>query len=281
MSHHQPQPPQQGFGPPPMYGGPQQPHPQPNPYQQPQPQGGGWGPQPPQAPPHQAPPQTPQFQPPGPPQPAPRRRTGLILGVLAGATALLVVAGIVGLPLLDDYLHGPVYRMRAAKEVRIDGKPFSLQKTTGKASKKYQAEGGLTPLNANYTPSGLDRPLYVVTGAYGDISDPAKAMKRQLKDGVRGRGFVPVDQARTFDPKSKNADAKDVRVSCNLYSAKEDLSQENASQFAICAWANNSTQGIVAYFPGTIELMPDIGDDLRQYADATIELRDQMQVAAD
>ncbi|GGU53985.1 hypothetical protein GCM10010274_48830 [Streptomyces lavendofoliae] len=283
-----PPPPQQPPGPHGAYPGPQ-----PGPYgAQPGPYGAQPGPYPgPQAGPYPGPqPGVPQQYPgpyggpvPGPygmPQPPRKKRTGLVVGLVAGALVLFGCLGY-GVKMVFDAAGGDTPFPAATHKLTVprklvDGQYTLAQDMSGTEGKKLLDES-YSPFArtdgaavAQYTAEqdGAVKAL-VVSGYYGQIKRP------DTERGSLLRGAGTAQNAKIEIPaKDVTPAGAEVKVECEVLSNTE---AGNKVTFPMCAWADGNTAVGVGVVDGAT-LAREPGDiDLAAAAEVTLKVRAEMR----
>ncbi|MFE7747812.1 hypothetical protein [Streptomyces sp. NPDC057428] len=267
-------PPPQGQ---PSYGYPQQ-APQGVPPQQQPPQPGYGYPQGQQPGPYGQQPPTPPYggQPayPGmPPQPgAPKKKTGLIIG--SAVVALAVVAGGVyfftsggggGNSDVADSTKG--YRLTPAASVddyKRDSKEMSSGPMTGKEKKDAEALGMNNPQKAeaqyasgDLAKNPLTTKMLMLSGAWGEVSDPAKAVDGMFEQAKSGVSESDKDAEISLVGSPKNVTPpgfKGALMKCQdmkMLNSKADGTPAGGPKemvMPVCIWADYSTVAAVIGF---------------------------------
>ncbi|WP_329207451.1 hypothetical protein OG257_12960 [Streptomyces sp. NBC_00683] len=280
-----PQPPQSPYGPP---------QPQQNPYgQQPPgpafPQQPGYG-YPAQQPGYGYPPQQPQGAP-GPwgqpqhvtqpgmpgwqPQPPPRKRTGLIVGIVAGSLVgvLAIVFGVYKLvgKGADAVFPEATHKLVVEKSV-LEGE-FTLNKDMSDTEGK-EIEDTPDPsirdgeaVVAQY--GSEENGMLVLSGMYGRLASPA-LMRSKIMEGA-----AEADNAKVVvPPKEFTPEGYDVTVECQVVQSKEIGLTTN---MPMCAWGDDNTAAMVAVIRPD-ELNEDAKSlDLAKIAEDTAKVRSEIR----
>ncbi|MDF3291217.1 DUF3824 domain-containing protein [Streptomyces silvisoli] len=280
MSFNQPPPNPYGQqpGPQPGYGYPQQGGvpPQPNPYGQPgQPPTSPYG-QPPANAPYGMPPQgqNPYVQQPGwgaqvpPPPPVKKSNAGKVIGILA---AVVVVAGagiafaVVGSG--GGLTGGGDYKLTTPDTV-LDGK---YSKDTAKSSQMTNQ------MDSSVNDSGISEGKtaaavwtggsdgVVLSGAYGNVSDPSGAVDKVISEGLKG--------ATTTKQTPSGFDGTIMKCG---------QQNEGVASMPFCVWGDSSTVAIAMWMPNidpsnptaSLPTAPSISD----WAQTTAKLRSEVRV---
>ncbi|MHC5902513.1 hypothetical protein ACVNF4_01125 [Streptomyces sp. S6] len=294
-----PPPPPGPYGPPNPYG---QPPAAPGPYGQPPAYGGAapYGPpqqapygvqspygQPPQGqPPYGQPPQgqppygqSPYGQPWGAPVPPPprRRRLGLVLGIIASALVLLIVA-VVSLVFVSGSDKGfPEARYKLTLPTTLlDGEyrfGEDMSQTLGEQiesesgawnARDVKAVVGRYDASAGRTKGGL-----VVSGMYGRFKDTAASRKSMMK-GVGEAENTSIAVA----PKDYNLPGADLTITCEI-AVQERLGTKLT--YPVCAWVDGNTGATVAEVsPESLaQKVEDV--DLEAAARTTLKVREELR----
>ncbi|MEE1741475.1 hypothetical protein [Streptomyces sp. BE147] len=287
-----PQPPQGPYGPPQPqqnpYGQPAAPGPYPQqqqPYGYPQappppPQQGGWGqpgipggqPQMPGQPPLPGQPQMGGWPPQG-PQPPRRKRTGLIVGIVAGA---VVAAGGVafGVSQLADKGADAVfpeaeYRLVVSKKLLDE--EFTLANDMSKTEGK-EIEDTPDPsvrdgkaIIAQYTADGGS--ALVLSGMYGRLASPDFMRGKIMEGAAEADGATLVVPAKKVTP-----EGYDTTIECQVVQSKESGGTAN---IPMCAWGDDNTAAMVAVIRPENVLKDAKSIDLKQAAEETAKVRDE------
>ncbi|MFD9544430.1 hypothetical protein [Streptomyces sp. NPDC060022] len=280
-----PQPPQGPYGPP---------QPQQNPYgQQPPgsafPQQPGYG-YPPQQPAYGHPPQQQQGAP-GPwgqpqhvtqpgmpgwqPQPPRRKRTGLIVGIVAGSLVgvLAIVFGVYKLvgKGADAVFPEATHKLVVEKSV-LEGE-FTLNKdmsdTEGKEIEDTP-DPSIRDGKAVVAQYGSDENgMLVLSGMYGRLASPA-LMRSKIMEGA-----AEADNAKVVvPPKEFTPEGYDVTVECQVVQSKDIGLTTN---MPMCAWGDDNTAAMVAVIRPD-ELNEDAKSlDLAKIAEDTAKVRSEIR----
>lgn len=264
-------PPQQSPGP---YGAPQSPQqyggqhhappspPQPYPGQpyppQPYPSQGAWG-QPPMGPPR-------------------KKRTGMVIGIVAGSLVALGALGF-GVNLLTE--AGSVtsgagfpdarYRLTVPQTL-LDGKyelAQDLSDTEGKKALKGSYDSKIRnpkPVVGQYTSDvASGGSALLISGMYGQFKDPEGARKKMLSGAEDAEGASLAVPARDITPTGS-----DITLSCQVLTMRNGGVE---SSLPMCAWADDNTAASVAVLtPETAQQKPG-SVDLAKVAETTLTVR--------
>ncbi|MZD09164.1 hypothetical protein GTW43_29395 [Streptomyces sp. SID5785] len=227
--------------------------PQPNPYGPPQ------QPQQPYAPPQQQPhdqAQQPYGQPPaypGFPQqpgaapwgapPPPKKRTGLIIGIVAGVVAVVLI-GVGTLVYIGSRVAGGFpeaeYRLTLPQKV-LDGK-YELAQDMSQAQGKQiedEADGAWDAKDTKavvgqYTLGGdQTKGVLVVSGMYGRFKNADKARENMMSGAGEADGATVAVQPRDFHPSGT-----DVTITCQVLT---QTSGAASITMPMCGWADGNT----------------------------------------
>ncbi|ARF75247.1 hypothetical protein B7C62_25615 [Kitasatospora albolonga] len=262
-------PPAPGFAPPQQpYGYPQQP---PAPPQQ----GGGWAQQPPPGMPYGPGPGTPGGWPPYGAQPPRKKRTALIVGIVAGA--VLVAGGIAyGVTqLVGKAADGrfPEARYRLVLEPKLLDGEFSLaQDLSATEGKKMEDayDPGIRDAKAVVGQYGSAKGgVLVISGMYGRFADSGAIAGKMMKGASEGDGATVAIRPREFTPAGS-----DVPIECQvLRSVKDGI----PVTFPMCAWGDDNTGVSVGIIrPETVRKAPN-AVDLEAMAAETAQIREEMR----
>ncbi|QLJ06562.1 hypothetical protein HZZ00_30715 [Streptomyces sp. NEAU-sy36] len=276
-----PQPPPYPDQPQPPYGG------QPPYGQQPPQNPGPYGQQPPQNPgPYGSPyPQQPYPQQPQPPYqgwngmppvaPPPKKsRTGLILGIVGGAVALivsvLVVLGTIGYKAATSFPEGK--RKLTLPQTLLDGK-YELAKDLSDTEGKQigqEADGAWDAKDTHgvvgsYSLGGDEtKGTLVVSGMYGRFKNTDTARRNMMKGAAQTDGAKVAVQPKDFD--------LEVTVSCEVLTQDQ---MGSSVTLPMCAWADDNTGATVAIVDmATVSKDPST-IDLAALAKQTIRIRSE------
>ncbi|MFD7319986.1 hypothetical protein ACFV9D_02685 [Streptomyces sp. NPDC059875] len=243
-------PPQQpgAYGPPPVQGFPQQ---------YPGPGGGAWG-QPPMGPPPK------------------KKRTGLIVGIVVGALALVGGLGYAGKLMLDG--AGVTGSFPEATHELVVPKTllageYTLTKDVSETEGK-EVEDTYDPTvkdakaaMAQYT--GKDSAVLVVSGFHGRLRDPEGTRASILSGAAKDKGTTLVVPPKDFTPAGH-----DVTVSCQVTQAKDAL---GTSTLPMCAWGDDNTASFVAVVTTESATADPKDIDLAELAETTAKVRAEMR----
>lgn len=271
--------------PPPQPPGPYGPPQPPNPYGGPQyPAQPGQAPYPPQAYPQPAHPA--QFpaqggwgQPPVGPPPR-RKRTGLVIGIVA---ASLVGLGVIGfaVKLLND--AGQVasgagfpdarYRL-TVPQTMLDG-TYTLAQDLSQTEGKKALAGAYDPkirdpkpAVGQYTSGGTTgTSALVFSGMYGQFKDPAAARRKMMEGAAEAQGATVAVPAKDITPVGSG-----ITVTCQVLTSSQG---GTTSTLPMCAWADENTGASVAVVtPATVRQSPG-AVDLQKVAATTLKVREE------
>ncbi|MDT0429003.1 hypothetical protein [Streptomyces salyersiae] len=265
------------------------PQPPPDPYGQPQP----WGQQPPAAPaffpqqqqpaPYGYPQQPPQGGP-GPwgqpgtppyPQPPRRSRTGLIVGVVAGALVLVAGLGFGAYKLIDagaDAVFPEATHRLVVEEAVLDGEftlNVDLSDTEGKKIEDTpdpSVRGGKAVV-AQYRSEDDD--MLVLSGMYGRLSSPGLMRGKIMEGAAAADGAEVVVPPREFEPEGYG-----ITVECQVVRSHEAGLTTN---MPMCAWGDGNTAAVVALLRQA-DLSQDAASlDLEKVAEETAQVRSEIR----
>ncbi|MFV2118179.1 hypothetical protein ACE14D_06930, partial [Streptomyces sp. Act-28] len=245
------------------------------------------------------PPQQPPYGAPGhpgapvPPQ-APKKRTGLVIGVVAGAVALgvgawFVLGGGFGGGLEDDGPHklaapetvlGGEYK-RSAKEDTGDGDTVEdMEKAgvqggvsvTGSYSTIDPKKIDLTDPSAS--PELMSAKSVTFNGVYGRIADPEKTLDAYFAQ-VNAEAKKDTDSKAKLvgSPEEMTPDGFDGLMKCQSVEGENPVTKQRQTTW-FCAWADYSTFAVVYAGQG----MTGLGKDAS--AQITADLRKEVRVKA-
>lgn len=253
---HQPPPPQSAQ---PPY--PPQPLPQPHFTQQPAPGQGGWG------------------QPPVEPPPR-RKRTGLVVGIVAASVAGL---GLVGFSVKVLTEAGDVatgagfpeaeYRLTVPKSL-LDGTytlAQDLSQTQGKAALDGAYDAKIRdpkPAVGQYTSGkAAGTSALVFSGMYGQFKDPAGARATMMEGAATADGATVAVPAKEITPAGS-----DITLTCQVLTSTQAGA---TTTLPMCAWADGNTGASVAVVtPETARQKPR-SVDLAKVAATTLKVREE------
>ncbi|MFD3653993.1 hypothetical protein ACTU45_18445 [Streptomyces sp. 24-1644] len=265
-----PQPPQNPYGQQPP-GPPQQPYGYP---QHPQGQQGAWG--------QPGIPGQPGTQPgmqPGmggwPPQPPPRKkRTGLIIGIVAGS---LVVAGGIAFgvaQLVDEGADAAFpeaeYKLVVPKKVLDD--EFTLaQDASDTEGKKIEDTPDASirdgkAVVAQYTASTS---ALVLSGMHGRLAAPSFMRGKIMEGAAEAEGSTVVVPAKEFKP-----EGYDITIECQVVQSKEGGMTNN---IPMCAWGDPNTAAMVAVVRPENVAKDAKSIDLAKVAEETAKVRSEIR----
>ncbi|MFD8805198.1 collagen-like protein [Streptomyces sp. NPDC059597] len=277
-----PQPPSQPPSQPP-YGAPG-PQGAPGPYGAPGPQGapGPYGNPGPYAAPYgqQPPPGAPQPYPAwGAPltPPPPKRRTGLILGIVGGVLALGVIAvvglAMVGKAAVDSGLPEARHKLTLPRHL-LDDKYELAQDLSGTEGKKIEDEAdgawdvkGIHAVVGQYDQDGdSSKGVLLVSGLYGRFGHAAGVRRNMLRGATEAQGVTIAEPARDVTPAGA-----DTTVSCEVLKQKAGTVE---LIYPVCAWADGNTGADVAAVSLAASDPADV--DLDAAARDTLKVRAEM-----
>lgn len=269
-------PPPQSPGP---YGPPQPPHPYGGPQYPAQP---GQPPYPPQAYPQpghpgQFPAQGGWGQPPVGPPPR-RKRTGLVIGIVAASVVGLGVIGF-AVKLLGD--AGQVvsgsgfpeaqYRLTVPQTV-LDG-TYTLAQDLSQTEGKKALSGAYDPKIRDPKPAvgqytsttGAGTSALVLSGMYGQFKDPASARRKMMEGAAEAEGATVAVAAADVTPLGS-----DITLTCQVLTSSQG---GVTSTLPMCAWADENTGASVAVVtPETVRQSPG-SVDLQKVGATTLKVR--------
>ncbi|MFD4035138.1 hypothetical protein ACFWVP_32660 [Streptomyces sp. NPDC058637] len=278
-----PQPPQGPYGPP---------QPQQNPYGQ-QPPGSPYPQQPPayghpqQTPAYGYPAQPPQGPPgawgqpgaqagwPQQPQPPRRKRTGLVVGIVAGSLVGVLAIGFGAYKLIDegaDAVFPEATHKLVVEKAVLDGE-FTLNKDESDTEGK-KIEDTPDPsirdgkaVVAQY--GSEENGMLVISGMYGRLSSPELMRSKMMEGAAEAEGStVPVP------PKEFKPAGYDITVECQVVQSKEIGLTTNSP---MCAWSDGNTAGMVAVLRPD-DLVKDARSlDLAKTAEETAKVRSEIR----
>ncbi|ORT61378.1 hypothetical protein [Streptomyces sp. CB03238] len=269
----------------------QQPGPYPGPYQQQPPgpyPGGQPGPYGAQPGPYGAQPGFPQQYPgqpgpyggPIPPQPPRKKRTGLVIGIVAGSLVLLGCLGY-GVKMVidgagDDTPFPEATHKLTVPKTLLDGEYTLAQDMSGTEGKKVLEDtydpnvrtGGAAVAQYTAQKDGGLKAL-VVSGYYGQIKNP-DVQRRSL---LRGAGTAQNAKIET-PAKDVTPAGSDVKVECEVLTNTE---AGNEVTFPMCAWADgNTAAGVAVVDAANVGQKPE-DIDLAAAAELTLKVRSEIR----
>ncbi|MEV5676813.1 MULTISPECIES: hypothetical protein [unclassified Streptomyces] len=277
-----PPPPQGPYGPPQPqqnpYGrqaapGPYAPQQQPYGYPQtpppPPPQQGGWG-QP--GIPGGGQPGMPGWPPQG-PQPPRRKRTGLVIGIVAGA--VVVAGGIAfGVSQLVDKGADAVFPEAEYKLVvpkKVLDEEFTLAQDMSETEGK-EIEDTPDPsvrdgkaVMAQYTSD--KQGALVLSGMYGRLASPDFMRGKIMEGAAEAEGATLVVPAKKFTP-----DGYDITIECQIVQSKDSGGTAN---IPMCAWGDGNTAAMVAVIRPENVLKDAKSIDLKASAAEAAKVREE------
>ncbi|MGC5002329.1 hypothetical protein [Streptomyces sp. DT203] len=259
-----PQPPQGPYGPP-------QP-PQHNPYAQQPPYG-----YPQQQLPPQGPPQGPWGQPgmPGPPgvQPPKKKRTGMVIGIVAAALVAVGALGYTAFQLVGagkSVVGGfPEAEYRLTVPKKLLDEEYSLAEDTSSTDGKEVEEvpdpsvRDVKAVVTRYT--SAEGGVLVISGMWGRIRMPEFTRDKILEGAAGEKGMTVVVPAREFTP-----DGYDITVACQVVTSKD---AGVTSTIPMCAWGDDNTAAFVGLVTPKTAVQDPKSVDLEQAAADTAEVR--------
>ncbi|MET8974406.1 proline-rich domain-containing protein [Streptomyces sp. NPDC004539] len=270
------------YGQPPAYGGAPYGQPQQTPYGAQAP----YGPPPQGQPPYGQPPygQPPYGQPPygqpwgAPlPPPPPKRRLGLVLGIVGSVLVLLVVA-VVSLAVIggsDKGFPEARYKLTLPKTL-LDGKYRFAQDMSGTLGKQIEAESGawnardLKATVGRYdVGGGQTKGSLIISGMYGRFKDTAASREGMMK----GAGEAE-SASVAVAPKDYDLPGADTTITCEVV-VQEQLG--NKLTYPICAWADGNTGASVAEVSAQTVTQKAEDVDMEAAARTTLKVREEMR----
>ncbi|MFD3608727.1 hypothetical protein ACFWXA_11765 [Streptomyces atroolivaceus] len=288
-----PHPPQGPYGPPPPQHDPYGQQPPPGPYGPQQP-GYAYPPQqpgyayPPQQPGYAYPPQQPQGAPgpwgqpgtqpgmPGwPPQQPRKRRTGLVVGIVLGATALVVGIGFGAFKLIgsgaDAVFPEATHKLVVEKAV-LKGE-FTLNKDMSETEGKKiedMPDASIRDAKAVVAQYGSEENgMLVLSGMYGRFADP-ELMRSKMMEGAAGAENTKL----VVPPKEFTPAGYDLTVECQVVQTKEIGLTYNTP---MCAWGDGNTAATVSVIrPGDLNATAQ-EFDLAKAAEEAAKVRSEIR----
>ncbi|MFD9504015.1 hypothetical protein [Streptomyces sp. NPDC060035] len=269
-----PQPPQNPYGQqppgtpdpqqPPAYGYPAQPQAYGYPAQPPQGGPGGWG--------------QPGMQagwPQQPPQPPRKKRTGLVVGIVAGSLVAVLVIGFGAYKLIDkgaEAAFPEATHKLVVEKALLDGE-FTLNKDMSDTKGK-EIEDTPDPsvrdgkaVVAQY--GSQENGMLVLSGMYGRLAAP-DLMRSKMMEGAAGAEGAKV----VVPPKEFTPEGYDVTVECQVVQSKGIGLTTN---MPMCAWGDGNTAAMVAVLRPA-ELNEDAKSlDLARVAAGTAKVRSEIR----
>ncbi|MGW7435302.1 hypothetical protein [Streptomyces sp. NPDC054849] len=211
----------------------------------------------------------------GPPR---KKRTGMVIGIVAGSLVALGALGF-GVNLLTD--AGSVtsgagfpearYRLTVPQTL-MTGKyqlAQDLSDTEGKKALKGSYDSNIRnpkPVVAQYTSDvASGGSALVISGMYGQFKDPEGARKKMLSGAQDAQGASLAVPARDITPTGS-----DVTLSCQVLTMRNGGVE---SSLPMCAWADDNTAASVAVLtPETAQQKPG-AVDLAKVAETTLTVR--------
>ncbi|MDQ0794001.1 hypothetical protein [Streptomyces sp. B1I3] len=281
----QQQPPAYGYPQqqPPAYGYPQQ---QPPAYGYPQQQLPAYG-YPQQPPAYGYPPQPPQGAP-GPygqpgmpgapgwsPQPPRRKRTGLVIGIVAGALVAVAALGFGAYKLVgagaDAAFPEATHKLLVPEKV-LDEEFALTQDASDTEGKEIEdtpdpgiRDGQATV--AQYTSDDGD--VLVLSGMYGRIADPSFMRGKIMEGAAEAEGAKVVVPAEEFRP-----EGYDVTVECQVV---QSTGVGGTSNMPMCAWGDDNTAAMIAVVRLDEATKDASSIDLAKAAEETAEVREEIR----
>jgi hypothetical protein len=239
-----------------------QPQPQPaygTPYPQ-QPAGYGWG----------VPPVT--------PPPSPKRRLGLVFGILGGLLAVSVVGyAMSGSKLLGGGFPEAKYRLTLPKTL-VDNRYELMRDISDSEGKELEDEaagswdaklGGVAA--GHYSPGGDEaKGTLVVMGVYGRFKDPDWTRNDMMKGGGEGADTEVVVAPKDFHPAGSGA----LTITCEVSTRNESGVKVT---LPICGWVDANTLGSVVEATTTATTDDPSDVDLDKLAATTLRIRSEMR----
>ncbi|MFH9469980.1 hypothetical protein ACH4LT_22300 [Streptomyces clavifer] len=293
-----PQPPQSPYGPPqpeqnpygqqpsgtpypqqpPVYDHPARPPAYGYPAQPPQGATGGWGQPGPGQPGPQAgwgQPGTQTGWPQQPPQAPRKKRTGLVVGIVAGSLVAVTAVGFGVYKLIDkgaDAVFPEATHKLVAEKAVLDGE-FTLTKDVSDTEGK-QIEDTPDPsirdgraVVAQY--GSEENGMLVLSGMYGRLAAPDLMTGKMLEGAAGAEGATVAVPPKEFTP-----DGYDITVECQVVQSKEIGLTVNSP---MCAWSDGNTAGMVAVLRPD-DLSKDAKSlDLSRTAEDTAKVRSEIR----
>ncbi|MEE1791779.1 hypothetical protein PUR28_13530 [Streptomyces sp. BE308] len=267
-----PQPQQNPYGPqaaPGPYAPQQQPYGYPQTPPPPPPQQGGWG-QP--GIPGGGQPGMPGWPPQG-PQPPRRKRTGLVIGIVAGA--VVVAGGIAfGVSQLVDKGADAVFPEAEYKLVvpkKVLDEEFTLAQDMSETEGK-EIEDTPDPsvrdgkaVMAQYTSD--KQGALVLSGMYGRLASPDFMRGKIMEGAAEAEGATLVVPAKKFTP-----DGYDITIECQIVQSKDSGGTAN---IPMCAWGDGNTAAMVAVIRPENVLKDAKSIDLKASAAEAAKVREE------
>lgn len=245
----------------PPYGYPQQPPPPPQ-------QGGwgqpGWGQQPGAA-----------GWPPQGPQPPRKKRTVLIVGIVAGA--VLAAGGIAyGVSQLvgratDAAFPEAEYELVLQQEL-MDGEFTLAQDLSSSEGKKIEDMYDPTVRDAKAVVgqySSAKGGALVVSGMYGRFAEPEAMTGKMMEGGAEGNGATVAVPPKEFTPAGH-----DITLKCQVLQSNQNGVRAN---IPMCAWGDDNTGASVGIIRPETALKDPAAIDLEAAAVETAEIREEIR----
>ncbi|MEE1757225.1 hypothetical protein [Streptomyces sp. SP18CS02] len=221
---------------------------------------GGWG-QPPLGPPPK------------------KKRTGLVIGIVAGSLALVAVLAWAGKQGLDaasgagGSFPAAEFRLTTPKTL-LSGEYKLLTDTSEEDRKEVEEEGRKDPsirdakaVIAQY--EGKGGSVLVVSGFHGRLKDPDGTRRAILDGASTGEGTTLVVPPKDFEPAGAG-----VKVSCQVTRSQD---AGTTSTLPMCAWGDGNTASFVAIVTPEIAEQKPEEVDLAALADSTAKVRAEMR----
>ena len=234
---------------------------------------------------HHVPPQHPYGQPGPYPQfsgtwvpPQPKKRTGLVVGIVAGSLVLLGGLGYGLFLALNAAGVADGDWPKATHQLSVPQTLLDGEYTLAKDSSKTEGKQLLKDLQdhrirvhaatlATYTGGASGSETLVVTGLHGQIRE-AKYVRREMLQGLE----EPSEGNELFaPPKDVTPAGSDVTLSCAVMSSQDDKPVTSPA----CAWADGSTAAAVLFAGAELDEQRPENIDLRKYAELTLKVRSQ------
>ncbi|MFD8910615.1 collagen-like protein [Streptomyces sp. NPDC059575] len=209
--------------------------------------------------------------------PPPKRRTGLILGIVGGVLALGIVTVVglvvVGKAAVDSGLPEARHKLALPQHL-LDGKYDLAQDLSGTEGKKIEDEAdgawdvkGIRAVVGQYEQGGdSGKGVLLVSGLYGRFGHTAEVRRNMLRGVTEAEGVTIAEPARDVTPSGS-----DTIVSCEVLRQKAGTVE---LIYPVCAWADGNTGADVAVVSLAASDPADV--DLDAAARDTLKIRTEM-----
>ncbi|MGW4030587.1 hypothetical protein ACWEFL_14900 [Streptomyces sp. NPDC004838] len=118
--------------------------------------------------------------------------------------------------------------------------------------------------------NGTEAGFVIVSGLYGRIADPDRALDEILEGAGEAKGTEIAVPAKDYTPKGS-----EVRVRCQVMVSSQSDGRKATIPF--CAWADENTNASVSMAtPESLSMTPE-AVDLKKVAEATVKIRQELR----